>query len=263
MNAPVGIFDSGLGGLSVVDAIHRLLPEESLLYVADSGHCPYGDKPVEYLQERARVIAEFLLRQGCKALVVACNTATAATVSMLRERHSIPILGLEPAVKPAAAATRSGIIGILATAGTLRSQRYALLLERYAPSLTVLSEACPGWVEAVESLQLEGPETEALVESHVRPLLEGGVDTLVLGCTHYPFLRGPIERIAGPAVAVIDTGEPVARQLKRRLLELGLLTQSSVPPPALSFFTSGDPNRVASFVRRVSPELKHIDRFPA
>ena len=260
MNSPIGIFDSGLGGLSVVEPIRRLLPDESLIYVADSAHCPYGNKPGDYLRRRARIIAEFLVDQGCKALVVACNTATAATVMMLRECHDLPVVGLEPAVKPAVGVTRKGVIGVLATSGTLQSEQFAALLRRHAASATVLAEACPGWVEAVERTQLQCPETEALVEQHVRPLLAKGADTLVLGCTHYPFLRPHIERIAGPEVTVIDTGEPVARQLQRRLNEQGLLAGPA--RPSLSFYTSGDPSAATAFVRTVCPEVALIGAFP-
>lgn len=257
MTAPVGIFDSGLGGLSVVAPIRRLLPRESLIYVADSAHCPYGEKPADYLRERAVAISEFLMRQSCKAIVVACNTATVATVKLLRERFDIPVVGLEPAVKPAAAVTRSGVIGVLATTHTLESEQFGRLLERHAASLKVIGEACPGWVDAVEQGRLDGPETEALVERHVRPLLAGGADTLVLGCTHYPFLRTVIERIAGPAVAVLDTGEPVAHQLCRRLTEQGLLAADGIPRHR--FFTSGDPAAAVSFVRNAWPEIAHLE----
>ncbi len=260
MRAPVGIFDSGLGGLSVVEPIRRLLPHESLVYVADSAHCPYGDKPAEFLRQRAVAICEFLIGEGCKAIVVACNTATVATVGPLRERYAIPVVGLEPAVKPAALATRSGVIGVLATSHTLQSEQYGLLIERYAAALKVLGEACPGWVEAVEQGQLDGPMTEVLVERHVRPLLAGGADTLVLGCTHYPFLRPVIERIAGAAVTILDTGEPVARQLRRRLAATGRLAAA---PAGIRhrFLTSGEPGAADAFVRRAWPEINVLETF--
>jgi glutamate racemase len=260
-SAPIGVFDSGLGGLSVVASIRSLLPDESLIYVADSANCPYGDKDAEVHRERALAIAEFLLEHGCKAIVVACNTATLTTVDMLRKRFAMPVVGIEPAVKPAAAATRSGVIGVLATAATLRSEKFAELCERHASTLTVLSEACPGWVEAVEKGLHDSHETEALVELHLRPLLAAGADTLVLGCTHYAFLRAQIESIAGPSVSVIDTGEPVARQLRRRLEEQGILNLPGCAKNQHRFFTSGEVVAAEPFVRRVWSEIALIERF--
>jgi glutamate racemase len=259
--APIGVFDSGLGGLSVVASIRSLLPDESLLYVADSAHCPYGDKDAEVLRERALAIAEFLLDQGCKGIVVACNTATMATIAMLRERVAVPVVGIEPAVKPAAAISRSGVIGVLATATTLRSEPYAELCARHASKLTILSEACPGWVEAVEQTLPDGPEIDALVERHIHPLLAGGADTLVLGCTHFEFLRAHIERLAGPTVRVVDTGEAVARQLRRRLEQHGILNLSGGATIQHRFFTSGETAVVEAFVGRVWPAIRRIERF--
>jgi glutamate racemase len=251
---------AGLGGLSVVGPIRHLLPHESLVYVADSAHCPYGEKPAEFLRERAAAICEFLIGEGCKAIVVACNTATVATVGPLRKRYAVPVVGLEPAVKPAAIATRSGVIGVLATSHTLQSEQYGLLLERYARKLKVLGEPCPGWVDLVEQGQLDGPLTEALVERHVRPLLAGGADTLVLGCTHYPFLRPVIERLAGAAVTILDTGEPVARQLRRRLAETGRLADTS-SGTRHRFLTSGEPGTAEAFVRRAWPDIDVLETF--
>jgi glutamate racemase len=259
--APIGIFDSGLGGLSVVGAIRGLLPNESLLYVADSAHCPYGEKDDDLLRQRAQLISEFLLEQGCKAIVIACNTATLATVAMLRQRIAVPVVGIEPAVKPGAARTRSGVIGVLATAGTLRSEQFAELCKRHATALTILGEACPGWVEAVEQASLDGPEIDALVARHIHPLLAGGADTLVLGCTHYAFLRAHIERIAGPNVSVLEPSDPVARQLRRRLEIDDMLNLAEVVTSRHRFFTTGEPALVEPFVRRVWPEIVQIEKF--
>jgi glutamate racemase len=258
---PIGMFDSGIGGLSVLASVRNLLPGESLIYVADSAHCPYGDKDAELLRDRALGIAKFLVECRCKAIVVACNTATLATVRLLRRHTAVPVIGIEPAVKPAATLTRSGVIGVLATAATLRSRQYAELVERHAANLQVVGEACRGWVEAVEQACLDGPEIEALVERHVRPLLARGADTLVLGCTHYPFLRRPIERIAGPMVQVLDTGDPVARQLRRRLEEAGAVAAGD-PGPQHRFLTSGDPQSVAAFAHHVWPGAPRIERLP-
>ena len=213
----IGVFDSGVGGLSVLRHVRAQLPRLPLLYVADSGHVPYGDKTADYIRERSLALTEFLLRQGAATVVIACNTATAAAAAMLRARFEIPIVAMEPAVKPAVTATRSGVVGVLATVGTLESARFAALLEQYAGEVEIVTQACPGLVEQVEAGELATAATRALVERFTKPLLERGADTLVLGCTHYPFLRPLITEVVGPEVQLIDTGEAVARQVVRRL----------------------------------------------
>lgn len=238
--APVGVFDSGVGGLSVLLEIRRQLPAERLIYVADSGHAPYGDKPPAYVQARAEHILAQLRRAGCKAVVVACNTVTGLSIQALRERHpDWPIVAIEPAVKPAVALTRSGIVGVLATRNTVASPGLARLIAAHAAGVRVLPQACPGWVERVERGELDGPETEAAVAQQVRPLLAVGADVLVLGCTHYPFLRPVIERVAGPSVIVLDPAPAVARELARRLAQAGLAAPGPAPGD-VAFWTSGD-----------------------
>jgi glutamate racemase len=226
MNAayPIGVFDSGVGGLSVLREIRRELPGEDLLYVADSGHAPYGDKPAELIEARSVAITEFLINRRAKAIVVACNTATGVAVQMLRARFPVPIIAMEPAVKPAAAHTKSGVIGVLATSRTIASDNFAKLHERFGADVKILMQACPGLVEQVETGNLSGADTRALVERYVLPLLEQRVDALVLGCTHYPFLAPLIQEIAGPAVAVIDPSAAIAREVRRRLASAGLLS---------------------------------------
>lgn len=219
---PIGVFDSGVGGLSVLRHIRARLPHEDLLYIADSGHAPYGDKPAEWIRERSLELADWLVARGAKAIVVACNTATAAAAAALRERHALPIVAMEPAVKPAAAATKSGVVGVLATVGTLKSAQFAALLDRFASGIEVVTQPCPGLVECVERGELDTPATRVLVARYVEPLLARGADTIVLGCTHYPFLQPLIAEVAGPQVALIETGPAVARQLERRLQENGL-----------------------------------------
>jgi glutamate racemase len=215
---PIGVFDSGVGGISVLQEIRALLPHEELIYVADSGHCPYGGKPYAEIQARASAISQFLVSLSCKTVVVACNTATAAAIETLRELFTqVPIVGMEPAVKPAAAATRSGVVGVLATGATLGGERFAGLAERFSSGVQLLDQACPGLVEQVEAGDLSGPETRQLLRHYVQPLLARGADTLVLGCTHYPFLRPVLEDLVGPEVVVIDTGAAVARQVLRVL----------------------------------------------
>ena len=253
MSAPVGVFDSGVGGLSVLREIQQLLPSESLLYVADSAYVPYGEKPPEQIRERSRLIARFLFEQGAKALVLACNTATAAAINELRGEFDMPIIGMEPAVKPAALATRNGVVGVLATTGTLQSAKFAALLDRFAGSVRVLTQPCPGLVECVERGELNGPEVEALLQRYTAPLLAAGCDTLILGCTHYPFLRLALQRILPAQIQVVDTGTAVARQLQARLAEGDLLAQ---PGPALTrFWSSGDPQ----LMQAILPTLLKVD----
>ena len=213
---PIGVFDSGVGGISVLREIRALLPRADLVYVADSGHCPYGGKPYAEIQARASAIAGYLLAEGCGVIVVACNTATAAAIDWLRAQFEVtPVVGMEPALKPAVAATRSGVVGVLATGATLDGQRFAGLAARFAHGIELLTQPCPGLVEQVEAGELCGPRTEALLRGYVEPLLARGADTLVLGCTHYPFLRPLLARLVGPAVTLIDTGAAVARQVGR------------------------------------------------
>lgn len=226
MDAPIGVFDSGVGGLSVLHHIRAELPHEDLLYVADSAYAPYGTKTPEQIQARSLILAEFLLAQGSKALVVACNTATAAAASLLREHFAVPVIAMEPAVKPAVAATRSGVVGVLATSGTLKSAQFAALLENYGKDVRILTQAGLGLVECVERGELDGAETRALLLKYLAPLCAEGADTLVLGCTHYPFLRPLIESIVAGDMALIDTGAAVARHLRRRIDECGLVTTS-------------------------------------
>lgn len=241
---PIGVFDSGIGGLSVLKAIRSELPAEDVMYVADSGYAPYGDRPREFIEQRSLVIAAFLVERGVKALVVACNTATGAAVETLRATLTIPVVAMEPAVKPAALRTKTGVIGVLATTSTLSSPKFLELVGKHARDVQLLIQPCPGWVEMVESGEVEGPRAKALVERFVRPLLEKGADTLVLGCTHYPFLRRTIEDVAGPGVALVDPAVPVAREVRRRL-EVGRLLKSADRIGTEEFWSSGAPETAA------------------
>jgi len=260
--APVGVFDSGVGGISVLREIQARLPDESLLYVADSGFVPYGEKSPEFIRARSRALAEFLLARGAKALVVACNTATAAAVADLRQAWpALPIVGMEPAGKPAAAATRSGAVGVLATTGTLKSARFAALLDRFAHDVRVVTQPCPGLVECVESGALEAARTRELLRGYVAPLLEAGCDTLILGCTHYPFLKPLLRELVPDSVSLIDTGEAVARQLGR-LLEARDL-RAAGPAAPTRFFTSGDPEALRRVLPALWPHPTRLDALPA
>jgi glutamate racemase len=239
-DAPIGIFDSGIGGLSVLRHVHTLLPDESLLYFADSGFAPYGEKPEAVIVERTVSIAAFLLTQNIKALVVACNTATAAAIAGLRARYpELPVVGVEPGLKPAASLTRSGTIGVLATANTLASDKFLKLQSQVAHDARVrfLLQACNGLAHQIEKGELSSRETYQLVERYVKPLVEQGADTLVLGCTHYPFVEQLIREVAGPEVNIVDTGEPVARQLQRLLEQRSLLRQVPAADRLLAYTT--------------------------
>lgn len=248
--APIGVFDSGAGGLSVLRQIHALLPNEGLLYAADTAHIPYGDKTAAYVRERVNVVAERLVELGVKALVVACNTATAAAVESLRQRFAIPVIGMEPGVKPAVECSRSGVVGILATEGMVRSNRMADLVQRFAHGREVIIQPCPGLVEQVERHALQTPETVRLLQAYLTPILERGADTLVLGCTHYPFLLPTISRLVGPQVRVIDTAPAIARQLQAQLGQHGLLNDAGVAG-RLRFFTTGAEKTQAELFSRL------------
>ena len=213
-SCPVGVFDSGLGGLSVLREIHHLLPHENLIYVGDSAHAPYGDRSAKHVRNRSQAIADFLLDQGVKTIVIACNTATAEAAEQLRETMDVPVIGLEPAIKPATQLSKSGVIGVLATKRTIESERLLGLTERYAKDKKVLAQACPGLVELVESSELNSPKTQQLLEHYILPLLKEGVDALILGCTHYPFLLPAIRKITGDEIQILETGKPVAKHLK-------------------------------------------------
>ncbi|MFZ3202521.1 MAG: glutamate racemase [Pseudomonas sp.] len=256
-DAPIGVFDSGVGGLSVLGEIRALLPNESLLYVADSGHVPYGEKSPEFIRERCRLLAAFLLEQGAKALVLACNTATAAGVAELRELYpQLPIVGMEPAVKPAAAATRSGVVGVLATTGTLKSAKFAALLDRFASDVRVITQPCPGLVERIEAGELDGAQTRDMLRGWVQPLLAEGCDTLILGCTHYPFIKPLLRELLPASVSLIDTGAAVARQLQRRLGERQLL--ASGPAQAARFWSSAEPLCMQAVLPRLWGESAEV-----
>lgn len=251
---PIGIFDSGVGGLSVLREIRRELPQENLLYVADSGHAPYGDKSRQFIEARSIAITEFLIGQGVKAVVVACNTASGAAVETLRARFAVPIVAMEPAIKPAVARTQSGVIGVLATSRTLDSESFIRLTARYGADADILVQACPGLVEQVEAGELAGEQTRELLTRYLEPLLAQRADTIVLGCTHYPFLAPLIQEIAGSSVEIIDPAGAIARELRRRLSENQLLT-GDVNTGMESFWTSAAPD----MARRIIAQLWHKD----
>lgn len=215
--APIGVFDSGVGGLSVLRAIRRELPHESLIYIADSAHAPYGDRTREFVEARAVALVEHLVGEGAKAIVVACNTATVIAVERLRATFAVPIVAMEPAIKPAVALTRSKVVGVLATTQTLASPSVARLVERHGEGVRVLLQPCPGLVECIERGDIDSAATRALVTRYLAPLLASGADTLVLGCTHYLFVEPVIRDLAGTGVTLVESSQAVARELRRRL----------------------------------------------
>ena len=224
--------------------IRKALPSGHFIYYADNAHCPYGEKSAEYIRERARTITRLLLERGAQAIVVACNTATGAAIADLRASFDVPFIGMEPAVKPAALGTRSGVIGVLATAGTLKASKYLNTKGQYQDDVRIEEHVGEGFVQLVERGELDGPEVERVVRASLQPLLDAGADTIVLGCTHYPFLRPVIERIAGPSVQVIDPAPAVARQLVKVLTERNIHSHSGLDPESpgtLTLLSSGDP----------------------
>lgn len=233
----IGIFDSGTGGLSVFREIYRLLPDERYIYYSDNANCPYGEKSREYIIDRARSITSFLISQGADIVVVACNTATAAAISTLREEFPICFIGMEPAVKPAAQATATGVVGVLATAGTLKATKYIDTREKWAHDVKIVEHIGQGFVELVENGIVTGEEAEAVVEKSVRPLIDAGADTIVLGCTHYPFLSETIRKVAGKPINLIDPAPAVAKHLLDIMKEKGLIHQDGFN---MELHSSGD-----------------------
>ncbi len=240
--APIGIFDSGVGGLSVWRELVAQLPAESTVYVADRAHVPYGNRSSAEIRRFSEAIADFLVAEGCKAIVVACNTASAVALHGLRERFpGVPILGLEPAVKPAVSLTRSGVVGVMATPATFQGRLYRATVGRHAADVRVVEQVCIGLADLVERGELEGPGCEALLQGFVGPMLAAGADTIVLGCTHYPFVIEAIRRLAGPALEVVDPAPAVARHLGQVLRHFALEAPAGVGFPRHRFFTSAEP----------------------
>jgi len=243
----IGVIDSGVGGLSVLRHLQAQLPHESWLYVADQAHVPYGGRPLTEIRQFSRAITQFLLAQPVKLIVVACNTASGAALTYLRQTFpDLPFVGMEPAVKPAAAQTRSGKVGVLATTGTFESQRYAALMARFAQDVAALENPCLGLVERIEAGETAAPATEELLRACVEPMLAAGVDTLALGCTHYPFVLPLLAKIVGPEVTIIDPAPAVARQTGRVLAAEGLAAETGISRTRL--VTTGSP---AQFSRQV------------
>jgi len=247
--APIGVFDSGLGGLTVAHAIMRRLPNESLIYFGDTARVPYGPKSPDTVRRYSREIAAFLLDQGVKAIVVACNTATAHALPMLRKELDVPVLGVvEPGARAAVRASRSGHIGVIATEGTIRSGAYERAIHAAAPAADVTALACPLFVPLVEEGWTDHDATRLVAREYLGPVGRQGVDTLVLGCTHYPLLKPLIASVVGPAVQLIDSAEETAADTERMLREHGLVTQSS--EAVYRFIASDDPQQFLGLGQR-------------
>ncbi len=255
---PIAVFDSGLGGLTVLHALRARLPHEDFFYFADTRYLPYGDLPETFLRERGTLIADALARRGAKAMVIACNTATAAAAEAIRAASILPIVALEPGVKPAAALTRSGAIGVLATTRTLQSARFQRLVANYAQHLQVLTQACPGLADAIEAVGPDSPEIERLLDRFVTPLAKAKVDVVVLGCSHYPWVAEGIAQRMPAGTTLLDTGEAVARQLERLLAASQLLGGGQ---GRLTLATSGAPSEVSVTVNRLLGQKMHVEHW--
>jgi glutamate racemase len=246
---PLAIFDSGVGGLSVAREIRRALPAEELLYVADTAYYPYGDRPDAQVRERALAVGRYLAKSGAKLIVVACNTATGAALEDLRASVSIPVVGLEPAVKIAARVTRVRRVGVMATTSTVRSERLARLIRDHAQGVDVVTLACPGLADFVEAGHLDDGALDRRLEELTRPLRQAGVDAVVLGCTHYAFVAPALARVLGPGVELVDSASAIARRVESLLRQGGLSAPSG--PGSLRVLTTGDPDNVAPVVERL------------
>ena len=250
--AKIGIFDSGAGGLSVFREIRKVLPDEDYIYYSDSANCPYGEKPMEFIIDRCRKITDMLINEGAEIIVVACNTATAAAIRTLREEYSIKFIGMEPAIKPAAQFTKTGTVGVLATAGTLKSEKYLKHKEKYASDIRIIEHVGDGFVELVEKGIISGPEAESIVRKSLEPLLDAGADTIVLGCTHYPFLSDVIIGLAGPEIRLIDPAPAIAKHLIEVMDEEGITYGSADSKSShIDLRTSGDPDILEKIFRQL------------
>lgn len=241
---PIGIFDSGIGGLTVTAAIRQALPTERLLYFGDNAHVPYGQRSLDEVRGFSHAIVEALIASGCKLIVIACNTASAAALASVRAAHpGFPFVGMEPAVKPAVEHTSTGTVGVIATTATFQSELYASIVERFAGDVNVLHQPCPGLVKQIEAGETGSPATEAMLRGWLQPMLDRHIDALVLGCTHYPLVRPLIERIVGPGVRIIDPAPAIARRVDHLLQERGM--RSGATDGGLQCWTSGEPSHFA------------------
>ncbi|MFL7893958.1 MAG: glutamate racemase [Anaerolineales bacterium] len=258
---PIGIFDSGVGGLSVVAAVRNLLPNEDLIYLADQDHVPYGPRSLDQVRSFSEGITRLFIKQKVKLIVVACNTASAAALHYLREIFpQVPFVGMEPAVKPAAETTRTGVVGVLATPATFQGELYASVIERFASGVKVLQDTCPGLVMEIDQGNLNTPLVTFILEQALKPMMEEGIDTVVLGCTHFPFVIPAIETIVGPGVRVIDPSPAIARQVQRLLDEGGLRNPGS-SPGQINYLTTGDSKRLENLLPQLVGQAADVQEL--
>jgi glutamate racemase len=248
--APIGVFDSGLGGLSVVRQLWAELPRESIVYAADSRYCPYGERSLEQIRDRSIAMVDVLVQRGAKIVITACNTATAASIEVLRDRFTVPIVAMEPAVKPSVALTRTGKIAVLATPSTARSARLRNLISRYGNGLDIRAIGVPGLADCIETGDFDGPVVLNLLSPCVREQVADGADVIVLGCTHYPFADAIIRELAGAEVRIVDSGNAVARRARDVLMQQGLLAGIG-PQPTFTMLTTGVPDTVEPIIERM------------
>ncbi|MFQ3229806.1 glutamate racemase [Reinekea sp.] len=239
----IGVFDSGVGGLTVLSSVAQLMPNTSLIYVADRAHAPYGDLTEAKLLQRSRLITQWLIAQGCSLIVIACNTATALAIDTLREEFDLPIVGVEPGVKPAAISSQSHCIGIMATENTVASSRYKRLLERFMPSVKIISQGCMGLADAIEQ---DSNKIAALLERYSQPLISAGADQLVLGCTHYPLVKDQLSALVGRKIQIVDTSDAVALEVKRRYLNVPNTEEQNA---SIALFSTGSDLSINRTVR--------------
>jgi len=249
---PIGMFDSGIGGGTVLRHVHRLLPAEDILYLADQAHVPYGPRPREEIRLLAQAATEWLLAQGAKIVVVACNTASAAALRWLRRKYPhVPFVGMVPAVKPAARQSKSGVVGLMATPATMQGELLRNVVQEWAQNVELVQQVCHGLVEQIEKGEIDSPETQALLQTYLTPLLNANADHIVLGCTHYPYLEALIRRMVGPTVHLVDAGEAVARQVARVLYEYHLRHPETQRRGYITYATTGDVEYLATQVERL------------
>ncbi|OAI21395.1 glutamate racemase [Methylomonas koyamae] len=259
-SAPIGVYDSGIGGLSVLRALREKLPNESFVYVADNAHAPYGDRAPDFIEARARQIAAFLVQRGARALVLACNTASVVAAQQLRKLHGLPIVAMEPAIKPAARITQSKVVLVMATTNTIRSASVARLCSAYGREVNVILQPCPGLADQVERGEFGSAATLDLLDKFIRPGIAAGADTIVLGCTHYAFLTSEISRIAGPTIAVVEPSDAIARQLAR---VLPAATAPRRPASATTYYTSGSAPDMSAFLATIGETSQAVYTLPA
>lgn len=252
----IGIFDSGVGGLSVWRELVKIVPDNPMLYISDSAYCPYGPRSQEEIIERAKKITDFFISKGVSLIVIACNTATAASIDTLRKCYDIPFVGMEPAVKPAALHSKSGVIGVLATKGTFNGKLYHRTLERFATDITVIERIGTGLVEMVESGDIDSENTRTLLRKYIDPMIAGNADHIVLGCTHYPFLHDVIQEIAGKDIVIVDPAPAVAQQALNMLSRYGSISDEKIDPPLQTrFYSTGSTDNLERLAKSIVPSI--------